>query len=122
MVLNVDWIDTGRWSDRAKCKGLDTKVFFPKRGEAVTPIKTICSVCPVVQPCLEYALKSGEKFGVWGGTSERERRRIRGLRGRQEIQGIKLSLSRLMSMCNVRITSLREEELEPFSGSEDFYK
>jgi len=122
MVLSTHWIDIKGWADKAMCKNLDTDVFFPKRGEATTPIKIICSNCPVVQPCLEYALKSGEKFGVWGGTSERERRRIRGLRGRQERQGIKLPLSRLMTMCSINITSLKEEELEPFSGAEDFYK
>ena len=122
MVLKTQWIDIQDWTDKAMCKNLDTQIFFPKRGEATTPIKLICGSCPVVQPCLEYALKSGEKFGVWGGTSERERRRIRGLRGRQERQGIKLPLSRLMSMCGINITSLKAKDLEPFSGAEDFYK
>ena len=122
MVLGTKWIDIKDWSDKAMCKDLDTQVFFPKRGEATAPIKVICSVCPVVKPCLEYAMKSGEKFGVWGGTSERERRRMRGLRARQERQGIKLPLSSLMSMCGLNITSLKEEELIPFSGEDDFYR
>jgi WhiB family redox-sensing transcriptional regulator len=123
MVLGGKWIEWDKeWAEQAKCKDLDTEVFFPGRGEAVAPIKLICNVCPVVKPCLEYAMKSGEKFGVWGGTSERERRRIRGLRGRQQRKGIKLPLSRLMHMCSVNITSLKEEELVQFSGDEDFYR
>ena len=122
MVLGAKWIDIKDWSDEAICKDLDTQVFFPKRGEATAPIKVICSVCPVVKPCLEYAMKSGEKFGVWGGTSERERRRIRGMRSRQSRQGIKLPLSRLMSMCGINVSSLKEEELAPFSGEDDFYR
>jgi hypothetical protein len=67
-------------------------------------------------------MKSSEKFGVWGGTSERERRRIRGMRGRQLRQGIKLPLSRLMTMCGVNVTSLKEAELVPFSHEDDFYR
>ena len=122
MVLKTQWIDIQDWTDKAMCKDLDTQMFFPKRGEATTPIKLICGHCPVVKPCLEYALKRGEKFGVWGGTSERERRRIRGLRGRQERQGIKLSLTRVMSMCGINISKLKEKDLEPFSGAEGFYK
>ena len=122
MVLGTKWIDIKEWADKAMCRQLDTQLFFPKRGEATRPIKIICSVCPVAKPCLEYAMKSGEKFGVWGGTSERERRRMRGLRARQERQGIKLPLSSLMSLCGLNITSLKGEELIPFSGEDDFYR
>lgn len=122
MVLGAKWIDIKDWSDQAMCKDLDTQMFFPKRGEATKPIKIICSVCPVVKPCLEYAMKSSEKFGVWGGTSERERRRMRGMRSRQKSKGVNLPLSSLMTMCSVNVTSLKEEELVPFSGDEDFYR
>mgnify|MGYP001250654885 FL=1 len=123
MVLGGKWIAWDKdWSNRAMCKNLETEVFFPSRGEAVTPIKIICKSCPVVKPCLEYAMKSGEKFGIWGGTSERDRRKMRGLRGRQRIKGITLPLSSLMAMCGINITSLKEEELVPFSGDEDFYR
>ena len=122
MVLGAKWIDIKDWSDQAMCKDLDTQMFFPKRGEATKPIKIICSVCPVVKPCLEYAMKSSEKFGVWGGTSERERRRMRGMRSRQRSKGIELPLSSLMTMCGINVSSLKEEELVPFSGEEDFYK
>tara|TARA_Y100001949_G_scaffold112686_1_gene95426 strand:+ start:904 stop:1272 length:369 start_codon:yes stop_codon:yes gene_type:complete len=122
MVLRNEWIDIKSWSEKALCKNLDTSNFFPKRGEATAPIKLVCGACPVVKPCLEYAMKSSEKFGVWGGTSERERRRIRGMRARQIRQGIKLPLSRLMAMCGINPSSLKEADLEPFSGEDDFYR
>jgi len=123
MVLGGKWIEWDKdWSDQALCKDLETAVFFPSRGESVAPIKLICKACPVVKPCLEYAMKSGEKFGIWGGTSERDRRRMRGMRGRQRIRGILLPLSSLMTMCGINITSLKESELVPFSGEDDFYR
>ncbi|MCO8127862.1 WhiB family transcriptional regulator [Acidimicrobiia bacterium EGI L10123] len=59
------------------CRGADPDLFFPDRGESLEPAKRICSECVVRDECLEHALASGERFGVWGGTSERERRRIR---------------------------------------------
>ena len=59
------------------CRGSDPDVFFPDRGESLEPAKRICAECVVRDECLEHALASGERFGVWGGTSERERRRIR---------------------------------------------
>jgi len=61
----------------AACRGCDPAMFYPERGEAVAPAKAVCQSCPVAKPCLEYALAGGEKFGLWGGTSERERRRMR---------------------------------------------
>jgi len=59
------------------CRGTAPDIFFPDRGESLEPAKRICGECVVRDECLEYALDSGERFGVWGGTSERERRRIR---------------------------------------------
>jgi WhiB family redox-sensing transcriptional regulator len=59
------------------CRGVDPDLFFPDRGESLEPAKRICSECVVRDECLEHALASGERFGVWGGTSERERRRLR---------------------------------------------
>jgi WhiB family redox-sensing transcriptional regulator len=65
------------WQERANCLGLDPDLFFPERGEPVDQAKNVCVSCEVRVECLEYALEAGERFGVWGGTSERERRRIR---------------------------------------------
>ena len=59
------------------CRGTDPNLFFPDRGESLEPAKRICGECVVRDECLEHALLNGERFGVWGGTSERERRRLR---------------------------------------------
>jgi len=61
---------------------MDPEVFFPQRGERAVHLKAICAGCPVRSQCLEYALVAGEKHGIWGGASERERRRIRSDRRR----------------------------------------
>lgn len=63
--------------DLGSCRGVDPDVFFPDRGESLAPAMAICDQCIVRDECLEYALDNGERFGVWGGTSERERRRLR---------------------------------------------
>jgi len=52
-------------------------LFFPERGASTREAKEVCRSCVVQNDCLEYALQNGEKFGIWGGMSERERRRIR---------------------------------------------
>ena len=73
------------WTARGACRGADTAVFFTEQGEATRSAKEVCAGCPVREECLDYALRNGEKFGIWGGTSERERRRMRreqGLTGR----------------------------------------
>jgi WhiB family transcriptional regulator, redox-sensing transcriptional regulator len=61
----------------ANCTGVDPELFFPLRGESTAPAKAACRGCVVREECLEYALANGEKFGIWGGMSERERRRLR---------------------------------------------
>ncbi len=65
------------WQDYANCLGLDPDLFFPERGEITDEAKEVCRGCDVQNDCLEFALQTGEKFGIWGGMSERERRRIR---------------------------------------------
>jgi WhiB family redox-sensing transcriptional regulator len=65
------------WQDRANCLGVDPDLFFPGRGESTQEAKAICAGCVVRDECLEQALARPEKFGIWGGTSERERRRLR---------------------------------------------
>ncbi|HAM03835.1 MAG TPA: WhiB family transcriptional regulator [Acidimicrobiaceae bacterium] len=64
------------WMERGKCRDLDPATFFPSDGIGVQAAQRICSDCPVKSPCLEYALSNRVDHGVWGGTSERERRRI----------------------------------------------
>lgn len=65
------------WKDRANCIGVDTDLFFPGRGESNQRALAVCKGCEVRQACLDYAMARGEKFGIWGGTSERQRRRLR---------------------------------------------
>ena len=65
------------WQDYANCLGVDPDLFFPERGASTREAKEVCRGCVVRDDCLEYALVNGEKFGIWGGMSERERRRIR---------------------------------------------
>ena len=69
--------DLQGWQLKANCLGVDPDLFFPERGASTKEAKAVCRGCVVRDECLEYALANGEKFGIWGGLSERERRRIR---------------------------------------------
>jgi WhiB family transcriptional regulator, redox-sensing transcriptional regulator len=66
------------WRKQAACRGLDVEAFYPiSEDEAdAAEAKAICAECPVRQACLEHALAHREREGVWGGTTERERRRL----------------------------------------------
>jgi WhiB family redox-sensing transcriptional regulator len=67
------------WAAEAKCLNADPDVFFPEKGGSTREAKRICSECPVRDECLEYALEEDERFGIWGGMSERERRKLKRL-------------------------------------------
>ena len=75
-MIEEDSIAEG-WQDFANCLGVDPDLFFPERGASTREAKEVCRGCVVRGDCLEYALQNSEKFGIWGGMSERERRRIR---------------------------------------------
>jgi WhiB family transcriptional regulator, redox-sensing transcriptional regulator len=64
------------WMRRARCRDLPPAIFFPGDGVGVAVPRRYCAECPVRAPCLEYALVNHIQYGVWGGASERERRRI----------------------------------------------
>jgi WhiB family redox-sensing transcriptional regulator len=64
------------WMARGSCKDVPPSTFFPSDGTGVDAAKKICAGCPVATACLEYALRNRIDHGVWGGASERERRRI----------------------------------------------
>ena len=66
------------WQTHAACTGAHHISFFPEEGEHPDEAVAICRRCPVRQPCLDYALAAEERFGVWGGTTPRERHRMRG--------------------------------------------
>lgn len=79
--------DDMEWQNFANCLGVDANLFFPERGASTTTAKEVCRGCVVRQECLDYALRHGEKFGIWGGLSERERRRIRRARSKAAASG-----------------------------------
>lgn len=64
------------WRQHAACKGVDPEIFYPISDEEAEVAKSVCRGCSVRQLCLEYALGSRERDGVWGGATERERRRL----------------------------------------------
>jgi WhiB family transcriptional regulator, redox-sensing transcriptional regulator len=64
------------WRQRAACRGIDPDIFYPVSDEDAEDAKDICLTCGVRQTCLEYALANREREGVWGGATERERRRM----------------------------------------------
>ena len=68
------------WTEFSNCIGVDPDLFFPERGASTREAKEVCRNCIVASACLEFALANGEKHGIWGGMSERERRRIRSQR------------------------------------------
>ncbi|MCW2674907.1 MAG: transcription factor WhiB [Frankiales bacterium] len=75
----TDAVDEGllAWQDQALCAQTDPEAFFPEKGGSTREAKRICVGCEVKQECLEYALMQDERFGIWGGLSERERRRLK---------------------------------------------
>lgn len=69
--------DTRPWVDDALCAQVDPELFFPEKGGSTKEAKYICSRCTVAAECLDYALEQEERFGIWGGVSERTRRKIK---------------------------------------------
>jgi WhiB family redox-sensing transcriptional regulator len=65
------------WQTDSLCAQTDPEAFFPEKGGSTRDAKKICSSCEVRAHCLEYALENDERFGIWGGLSERERRKLR---------------------------------------------
>ncbi len=82
--LGVPGIRTGTeegsllaWQSDSLCAQTDPEAFFPEKGGSTRDAKKICASCEVRTQCLEYALSNDERFGIWGGLSERERRKLR---------------------------------------------
>lgn len=65
------------WQDRALCAQTDPEAFFPEKGGSTREAKKVCNGCEVRAECLDYALANDERFGIWGGLSERERRKLK---------------------------------------------
>jgi WhiB family transcriptional regulator, redox-sensing transcriptional regulator len=68
----------------ALCAEIDPELFFPKKGSIYesTVAKRMCRKCPIIEKCLEYALKDPEIKGIWGGTSEQQRYKLRNRSGK----------------------------------------
>jgi WhiB family redox-sensing transcriptional regulator len=75
-AMNTEWMVEG------KCREYPAGTFFPHDGTGVIKAQKICATCPVAQECLEYALANHIEHGIWGGASERERRRLQRARRR----------------------------------------
>jgi len=71
------------WMDRAACAEVGGDTWFPEKGEPTDAAKQVCKRCPVKAECLDFALETGDRHGVWGGLSERQRRDIQRARERQ---------------------------------------
>ena len=69
--------ETLAWQVDALCAQTDPEAFFPEKGGSTREAKRICDSCEVRSECLTYALENDERFGIWGGLSERERRKLR---------------------------------------------
>jgi len=65
------------WQERALCAQTDPEAFFPEKGGSTREAKKVCVGCEVRAECLEFALDHDERFGIWGGLSERERRKLK---------------------------------------------
>ena len=75
--LMEDETEEPSWQERALCAQTDPEAFFPEKGGSTREAKRVCGSCEVRAECLGYALEHDERFGIWGGLSERERRRLK---------------------------------------------
>jgi WhiB family redox-sensing transcriptional regulator len=76
-----------RWQVDALCAEVDTELFFPEKGGSTRAAKSVCRQCDVRAECLDYALETGQRFGIYGGASERERRRLLRLDDADDLEG-----------------------------------
>src|SRR5699024_5084585 len=77
MMMSQDDEGVLGWQERALCAQTDPEAFFPEKGGSTREAKKVCLSCEVRAECLEYALGNDERFGIWGGLSERERRKLK---------------------------------------------
>jgi WhiB family redox-sensing transcriptional regulator len=74
------------WQARGRCAETDPEAFFPEKGGSTLNAKRVCRGCEVRAECLDYALATDQRFGIWGGMSERERRRLKRGQAREALQ------------------------------------
>ncbi len=97
-------VERPEWRDLAACRGLDPDLFYPEQGDNIglAKARAVCAPCEVRSACLAYALDAVEQHGVWGGTSESERRKMRRKRG---------AASRTCSWCRALFTPTHASQL-----------
>lgn len=71
------------WENDTLCSPLNAELFFPEEHQSHREAKKICHACPVSQDCLDYALEANEKFGIWGGLNQTERKKLKRKSARQ---------------------------------------
>lgn len=74
--LEVPITEERPWVVFSACRQVDPDVFFPTTREQEEHAISICKTCPVRMDCLDYAIEAREKFGIWGGLTEKQRRRL----------------------------------------------
>ncbi len=67
----------GDWTAQAACRGTDTEIFYPANADEEAEALSICATCPVRAQCLDYAIRNRETYGIWGGATPEQRRRMR---------------------------------------------
>ena len=78
VLLLIDGTDEeAEWTERTLCAETNPEAFFPEKNNSTRKAKKVCLSCDVRNECLDYALAHDERFGIWGGLSERERRRLK---------------------------------------------
>lgn len=77
MTILAEFLHAPEWQRDAACREHDRTLFFPGKGDSTIRAQQICAGCLVRAECLEFALTNGEKWGIWGGTTGRQRRRLR---------------------------------------------
>ena len=75
-TLEAPILDERPWAVYSACRDADPELFFAKTRADERAALAVCSTCPVVEECLEFSLETRERFGVWGGTQERDRRKM----------------------------------------------
>lgn len=74
--FQLEGIEPEPWMTNGLCAQTDPEAFYPEKGGSTREAKSVCAGCPVAAECLDYALAHQERYGIWGGLSERERRRL----------------------------------------------
>jgi WhiB family redox-sensing transcriptional regulator len=70
-------VKKGAWTQQAACRGIDTEIFYPASADEEAEALSVCATCPVRAQCLDYAIRNRETYGIWGGATAEQRRRMR---------------------------------------------